>query len=176
MTIASSSWPTFTTSIIGGCAASSPVHPTGFRKAFGFRAPKASEGSIGWYGLTVAFMPSTLIGSWENDPSMQHRCQPLGPWRLIGPAATGHSCGGINPADRTTPRQHSAGARKLSDETGDPWTGVRSQGDPFPPSSLIAVLPRIDGERGYWQQKQRARRQQGPLGEAPDLRTRDAEE
>jgi cytochrome o ubiquinol oxidase subunit 1 len=142
-----------------------------FPKAFGFRLHERLGQAAFWcwiVGFYVAFMPLYVLGFLGMTRRMQHYDVPeWRPWLLI--AAGGAVLIMIGIALQIAQLVVSIRRRaELRDETGDPWNGRSLEwatASP-PPVFNFAILPKVDGEDAYWEQKQRAK-DRAPL-EKPD--------
>jgi cytochrome o ubiquinol oxidase subunit 1 len=133
-----------------------------FPKAFGFRLYEPLGQAAFWFwivGFYVAFMPLYVLGFLGMTRRMQHYDVPeWRPWLII--AAGGAVLIMIGIALQIAQLVVSIRRRaELRDETGDPWNGRSLEwatASP-PPVFNFAILPKVDGEDPYWEQKQRAR-------------------
>jgi cytochrome o ubiquinol oxidase subunit 1 len=133
-----------------------------FPKAFGFRLYEPLGRAAFWFwivGFYVAFMPLYVLGFLGMTRRMQHYDVPeWRPWLII--AAGGAVLIMIGIALQIAQLVVSIRRRaELRDETGDPWDGRSLEwatASP-PPVFNFAILPKVDGEEPYWEQKQRAR-------------------
>jgi cytochrome o ubiquinol oxidase subunit 1 len=133
-----------------------------FPKAFGFRLYEPLGRAAFWFwivGFYVAFMPLYVLGFLGMTRRMQHYDVPeWRPWLII--AAGGAVLIMIGITLQIAQLVVSIRRRaELRDETGDPWDGRSLEwatASP-PPAFNFAILPKVDGEEPYWEQKQRAR-------------------
>jgi cytochrome o ubiquinol oxidase subunit 1 len=133
-----------------------------FPKAFGFRLYEPLGRAAFWFwivGFYVAFMPLYVLGFLGMTRRMQHYDVPeWRPWLII--AAGGAVLIMIGITLQIAQLVVSIRRRaELRDETGDPWDGRSLEwatASP-PPVFNFAILPKVDGEEPYWEQKQRAR-------------------
>jgi cytochrome o ubiquinol oxidase subunit 1 len=132
-----------------------------FPKAFGFRLYEPLGRAAFWFwivGFYVAFMPLYVLGFLGMTRRMQHYDVPeWRPWLII--AAGGAVLIMIGIALQIAQLVVSIRRRaELRDETGDPWDGRSLEwatASP-PPVFNFAILPKVDGEEPYWEQKQQA--------------------
>jgi cytochrome o ubiquinol oxidase subunit 1 len=133
-----------------------------FPKAFGFRLDERLGQAAFWFwivGFYVAFMPLYVLGFLGMTRRMQHYDVPeWRPWLIV--AAGGAVLIMIGIALQIAQLVVSIRRRaELRDETGDPWDGRSLEwatASP-PPVFNFAILPKVDGDDAYWEQKQRAK-------------------
>jgi cytochrome o ubiquinol oxidase subunit 1 len=145
-----------------------------FPKAFGFRLYEPLGRAAFWFwivGFYVAFMPLYVLGLLGMTRRMQHYDVPeWRPWLII--AAAGAVLIMIGIALQIAQLVVSIRRRAaLRDETGDPWDGRSLEwatASP-PPVFNFAILPKVDDDEPYWEEKQRAR--QRAAHDKPDYQT-----
>jgi cytochrome o ubiquinol oxidase subunit 1 len=142
-----------------------------FPKAFGFRLHERLGQAAFWcwiVGFYVAFMPLYVLGFLGMTRRMQHYDVPeWRPWLLIAAGGAALIMTGIalQIAQLVVSIRRRA---ELRDETGYPWNGRSLEwatASP-PPVFNFAILPTVDGDDAYWEQKQRAKDR--ALREKPD--------
>jgi cytochrome o ubiquinol oxidase subunit 1 len=142
-----------------------------FPKAFGFRLHERLGQAAFWcwiVGFYVAFLPLYVLGFLGMTRRMQHYDVPeWRPWLLIAAGGAALIMTGIalQIAQLVVSIRRRA---ELRDETGDPWNGRSLEwatASP-PPVFNFAILPTVDGDDAYWEQKQRAKDR--ALREKPD--------
>ncbi len=135
-----------------------------FPKAFGFRLHDGLGKAAFWFwliGFYVAFMPLYVLGFLGMTRRMQHYdVAAWRPWLIVAAAGAVLILTGIvfqilqlvlSIRDR----------EELRDRTGDPWHGRSLEwatASP-PPVFNFAILPDVQGEDAYWEQKSRAKQQ-----------------
>jgi len=135
-----------------------------FPKAFGFRLHDGLGKTAFWFwliGFYVAFMPLYVLGFLGMTRRMQHYdVAAWRPWLLV--AAGGAVLILIGIAFQILQLVVSIRHREeLRDRTGDPWQGRSLEwatASP-PPVFNFAILPYVQGEDAYWQQKSLAKQQ-----------------
>jgi cytochrome o ubiquinol oxidase subunit I len=135
-----------------------------FPKAFGFRLHEGLGKAAFWFwliGFYVAFMPLYVLGFLGMTRRMQHYdVAAWRPWLIV--AAGGAVLILIGIAFQILQLVVSIRHReKLRDRTGDPWHGRSLEwatASP-PPVFNFAILPDVQGEDAYWQQKSLAKQQ-----------------
>jgi cytochrome o ubiquinol oxidase subunit I len=135
-----------------------------FPKAFGFRLHDGLGKAAFWFwliGFYVAFMPLYVLGFLGMTRRMQHYdVAEWRPWLIV--AAGGAVLILIGIVFQIMQLVVSIRDReKLRDRTGDPWDGRSLEwatASP-PPAFNFAILPEVQGEDAYWQQKSRAKQQ-----------------
>jgi cytochrome o ubiquinol oxidase subunit 1 len=131
-----------------------------FPKAFGFRLHEGLGKAAFWFwliGFYVAFMPLYVLGFLGMTRRMQHYDVPeWRPWLIVAAAGAGLILTGI--VFQILQLVVSIHRREeLRDPTGDPWDGRSLEwatASP-PPVFNFAILPAVQGEDAYWQQKSR---------------------
>jgi cytochrome o ubiquinol oxidase subunit 1 len=135
-----------------------------FPKAFGFRLHEGLGKAAFWFwliGFYVAFMPLYVLGFLGMTRRMQHYdVAAWRPWLIV--AAGGAVLILIGIVFQILQLVVSIRDReKLRDRTGDPWHGRSLEwatASP-PPVFNFAILPDVQGEDAYWEQKSRASQQ-----------------
>ncbi len=135
-----------------------------FPKAFGFRLHDGLGKAAFWFwliGFYVAFMPLYVLGFLGMTRRMQHYdVAAWRPWLIV--AAGGAVLILIGIAFQILQLVVSIRHREeLRDRTGDPWHGRSLEwatASP-PPVFNFAILPDVQGEDAYWQQKSLAKQQ-----------------
>jgi cytochrome o ubiquinol oxidase subunit 1 len=133
-----------------------------FPKAFGFRLHDGLGKAAFWFwliGFYVAFMPLYVLGFLGMTRRMQHYdVAEWRPWLIV--AAGGAVLILIGIVFQILQLVVSIRRREeLRDRTGDPWHGRSLEwatASP-PPVFNFAILPEVQGEDAYWQQKSRAK-------------------
>src|SRR3954467_10396374 len=143
-----------------------------FPKAFGFRLHEGLGKAAFWFsliGFYVTFMPLYVAGLLGMTRRMQHYdVAAWRPWMIIAAIGSGLLAFGI--ILQVLQLLVSIRSRnELRDRTGDPWNGrsLEWATSSPPPVFNFAVLPEVQGEDAYWQQKSRAR-EQARLRDEPD--------
>ena len=135
-----------------------------FPKAFGFRLQEGWGIAAFWFwliGFYVAFMPLYVLGFLGMTRRMQHYdVAAWRPWLIV--AAGGAVLILIGIVFQIAQLVVSIRRREeLRDRTGDPWHGRSLEwatASP-PPVFNFAILPDVQGEDAYWEQKSRANQQ-----------------
>jgi cytochrome o ubiquinol oxidase subunit 1 len=133
-----------------------------FPKAFGFRLHDGLGKAAFWFwliGFYVAFMPLYVLGFLGMTRRMQHYdVAEWRPWLIV--AAGGAVLILVGIVFQILQLVVSIRRREeLRDRTGDPWQGRSLEwatASP-PPVFNFAILPEVQGEDAFWQQKLRAR-------------------
>jgi cytochrome o ubiquinol oxidase subunit I len=135
-----------------------------FPKAFGFRLHDGLGRAAFWFwlvGFYIAFMPLYVLGFLGMTRRMQHYdVAEWRPWLVVAAAGAGLILTGI--IFQILQLVISIRRREeLRDRTGDPWDGRSLEwatASP-PPVFNFAILPAVQGEDAYWQQKSRIKQQ-----------------
>jgi cytochrome o ubiquinol oxidase subunit I len=135
-----------------------------FPKAFGFRLHDGLGKAAFWFwliGFYVAFMPLYVLGFLGMTRRMQHYdVAAWRPWLIV--AAGGAVLILIGIVFQILQLVVSIRRREeLRDRSGDPWHGRSLEwatASP-PPVFNFAILPDVQGEDAYWEQKSRAKQQ-----------------
>jgi cytochrome o ubiquinol oxidase subunit 1 len=135
-----------------------------FPKAFGFRLHDGLGKAAFWFwliGFYVAFMPLYVLGFLGMTRRMQHYdVAEWRPWLIV--AAGGAVLILIGIVFQILQLIVSIRRREeLRDRTGDPWNGRSLEwatASP-PPVFNFAILPEVQGEDAFWQQKLHSQRQ-----------------
>src|SRR6478752_4344352 len=135
-----------------------------FPKAFGFRLHDGLGKIAFWFwliGFYVAFMPLYVLGFLGMTRRMQHYdVAAWRPWLIVAAGGAVLILTGI--AFQILQLGVSIRHREeLRDRTGDPWHGRSLEwatASP-PPVFNFAILPDVQGEDSYWQQKSLAKQQ-----------------
>ncbi|HEX9469110.1 MAG TPA: cytochrome o ubiquinol oxidase subunit I [Bradyrhizobium sp.] len=136
-----------------------------FPKAFGFRLHDGLGKAAFWFwliGFYVAFMPLYVLGFLGMTRRMQHYdVAEWRPWLIV--AAFGAILIMIGIVFQIAQLVVSIRRREeLRDRTGDPWHGrsLEWATSSPPPVFNFAILPDVQGEDAYWQQKARDKQQE----------------
>src|SRR6267154_2471799 len=133
-----------------------------FPKAFGFRLHDGLGRAAFWcwlVGFYVAFMPLYVLGLLGMTRRMQHYdVAAWRPWLIVAAGGAVLILIGIafQIAQLVVSIRH---REELRDHTGDPWHGRSLEwatASP-PPVFNFAILPDVQGEDPYWQQKSRGK-------------------
>ncbi len=131
-----------------------------FPKAFGFRLHDGLGKVAFWFwliGFYVAFMPLYVLGFLGMTRRMQHYdVAAWRPWLMVAAAGAVLILIGIafQIAQLVVSIRH---REELRDHTGDPWHGRSLEwatASP-PPVFNFAILPDVQGEDAFWEQKSR---------------------
>src|SRR6266478_3312421 len=131
-----------------------------FPKAFGFRLHDGLGKAAFWFwliGFYVAFMPLYVLGFLGMTRRMQYYdVAAWRPWLIVAAAGAVLILIGIafQIAQLVVSIRH---REELRDHTGDPWHGRSLEwatASP-PPVFNFAILPAVQGEDAFWQQKSR---------------------
>jgi cytochrome o ubiquinol oxidase subunit 1 len=133
-----------------------------FPKAFGFRLHEGLGKAAFWFwliGFYVAFMPLYVLGFLGMTRRMQHYdVAEWRPWLIVAAAGAGLILTGI--IFQILQLVVSIRRREeLRDRSGDPWDGRSLEwatASP-PPVFNFAILPEVQSEDAYWQQKSRTK-------------------